>query len=329
MGSRPKALDPRHAIRFAGELDKCVPQASSLGLAVSGGPDSVAMLLLAHAVRPDRIRVASIDHGLRAENIDEAEEVARLCHQLEVPCQIVRLELGSGGNLQAEARRRRYAALVNWCENEGLAHLATAHHGDDQAETLVMRLNRASGLAGLAGIRSPGRIEGWTGALIRPLLGWRKAELERLVAEAGITPARDPSNTDPRFDRARIRKALQEADWLDVEAVARSACHLQEAERALQWAIEREWREHVAAHEEGGLRYHVREGVPPAIRHAIAAKAIAALGGEAARGGAVAGLVARLAEGGRANLGGVLAVGQGTHWLFSPEPSRRSAHASR
>jgi tRNA(Ile)-lysidine synthase len=93
-------------------------------------------------------------------------------------------------------------------EREGLDALATAHHADDQAETLLARLNRGSGVAGLAGVRARGIVPGTRLPLIRPLLGWRRADLGEVVAAAGLTPVQDPSNSDDRFDRARIRKAL-------------------------------------------------------------------------------------------------------------------------
>ena len=203
-----------------------------LGLAVSGGPDSLALLVLAHAALPGRVEAATVDHGLRPEAGAEAAEVARVCEALGVPHAILPVDVAPG-NLQAEARMARYAALAEWVEERGLAALATAHQADDQAETLLMRLNRASGVAGLAGARARGRVPGTAIPLLRPVLEWRRAELGDVVRGAGLTAAEDPSNSDDRFDRVRMRKALAEADWIDVDAVARSAAHLAEADDAL------------------------------------------------------------------------------------------------
>src|SRR5690606_30466730 len=108
--------------------------------------------------------------------------------------------------------------------------------------------------------------------LLRPLLGWRRAELAELVAAAGLEPALDPSNEDPRFDRVRIRKALREADWLDVAAVSASAAFLAEAEAVMQWTAQREWQERVEVGE-GEIRY--RPLAPQPIRLRIVMRAIA------------------------------------------------------
>ncbi|MEO7247763.1 MAG: tRNA lysidine(34) synthetase TilS, partial [Novosphingobium sp.] len=162
---------------------------------MSGGPDSLALLLLAHELMPDRIAAATVDHGLRAESAAEADMVAQVCANMGVPHEILRVAV-AGGNVQAEARAARYAALAEWLDRKELAALVTAHHADDQAETLIMRLNRGSGVAGLAGTRAVGRVPGsgekTMQALLRPLLGWRKAELAGIVGTAGLVAAQDP-----------------------------------------------------------------------------------------------------------------------------------------
>ncbi|MGB7655807.1 MAG: tRNA lysidine(34) synthetase TilS, partial [Novosphingobium sp.] len=184
-----------------------------MGLAVSGGPDSLALLLLAQVALPGRIAVATVDHGLRAESAVEAALVAQLCAALDVPHLTLPVKL-EPGNLQSQARAARYAALGEWLVREDLAALATAHHADDQAETLLLRLGRASGVAGLAGVRARGLVPGTGLPLLRPLLGFRRSELGDVVAAAGWQAVDDPSNRDDRFDRARIRKAIAGADWL-------------------------------------------------------------------------------------------------------------------
>ncbi|WP_245653923.1 tRNA lysidine(34) synthetase TilS, partial [Novosphingobium rosa] len=149
------------AERFVSDLTRIWPEStkgeSPLGLAVSGGPDSLALLLIAHAALPGRVAAATVDHGLRPESAAEAAEVARICALLDVPHATLEVSV-EDGNVQAQARDARYAALAAWTEQEGLCALATAHHADDQVETLVMRLNRASGVSGLAGVRERGLV---------------------------------------------------------------------------------------------------------------------------------------------------------------------------
>lgn len=286
---------------------------------MSGGPDSLALLLLAHAAMPGQVDAATVDHGLRSESADEAAMVARLCSGLEVPHAVLRVQVAKG-NLQDEARKARYAALAGWAHERELAAVATAHHADDQAETLLMRLNRASGVAGLAGVRACTNLSGSALTLLRPLLGWRRGELQAVLDRAGIVAAQDPSNADERFDRVRVRSALAGADWLDVGALARSAGHLADADEALQWAADREWEGQVQALP-GGYLYRPR--APRAIRLRVLAKAVDLLGG-APRGGALAQLEGALVRGSAANCGGVAGCSTAEGWLLQPEPPRRS-----
>jgi tRNA(Ile)-lysidine synthase len=304
--------------RFAGDLARLWPEGDKLGLAVSGGPDSLALLLLAEAVMPGKVEVATVDHGLRPESTSEAAMVAELCAGHGIPHRMLRVKVGAG-NLQDKARRARYAALAKWAKERGLPALATAHHADDQAETLLMRLNRGSGLAGLAGVRPRMTVPGTDIVLLRPLLGWRRAELGELVEAAHLAPVIDPSNEDDRFDRARIRKALREVDWLDVTAVSQSAAHLAEAETVLQWAAQREWKDRVTVGE-GEIRY--RPSAPQPIRLRVVMRAIGLLGGNP-RGSSVGRLMMRLANRKDATLAGVVARVDGGEWTFRREPPRR------
>jgi tRNA(Ile)-lysidine synthase len=323
------------AARFAADLAALWPEAERvgpLGLAVSGGPDSIALLLLAHRALPGRIAVASIDHGLRAEAAGEVALVERIAGERGIPFTPLAVRLAPG-NVQAQARTARYAALARWAQETGLGAIATAHHADDQAETLLMRLNRGSGLAGLAGVRAQGSL-GDTGiALLRPLLGWRKAELARIVTAAGITPALDPSNSNPDFDRARLRAQMAEADWLDVDKIAASAAHLGEAWQALSWYAELDWHEMVMrdADAPGGLGFTYCANGPRIVAIETIGKIIAELGGHASRSEA-ARAWDRLWAGENASLGGVLAVPTVERvekvgvimrvWRFRPEPAR-------
>lgn len=306
--------------RVAADLARLWPEGDGdarLGLAVSGGPDSLALLLLAAAALPGRVEAATVDHGLRSESADEAAMVAGICRELGVLHENIPVTLAPG-NIQDRARAARYAALGEWCARQGLAALATGHQRDDQAETLVMRLNRGSGLAGLAGVRARGTAPGSAVPLLRPLLTWTRDELAAVVAAAGLEPAQDPSNVDDRFDRVRLRRALAEADWLDPEGLARSAALLAEAEGFVVETVAHLARVHVRATGEGFAL------CPPASDFAaveLSARVIGELGGVVRRS-EVAALVGRLRRGGNASLGGVLARVESHEWLFAPEPPR-------
>lgn len=308
--------------RFAGDLARLWPEGGRLGLAVSGGPDSLALLLLAEAVMRGQVEVATVDHGLRTESGSEAAMVAELCAGHGIPHEILAVTVPPG-NVQDAARQARYRALSEWADRRGIAAVATAHHADDQAETLLMRLNRASGVAGLAGVRARGTIPGSQLPVLRPLLGWRRAELAEIVEAAGLEAVRDPSNEDPRFDRVRMRQALKDCDWLDIGALAVSASHLADAEVVLQWAAQREWRDHVQV-DEDAIRY--RPGAPGAIVLRVLARAIAMLGGEA-RLGNVARLLNRLSAGKDGTLAGVVARCGDGEWVLRKEPPRRNGSA--
>lgn len=287
---------------------------------MSGGPDSLALLVLAHAALPGQIAAATVDHGLRAESAAEVAMVAEVCAALGVPHETLRVTL-EHGNIQAEARAARYAALAEWMEAQGLAALATAHHADDQAETLLLRLNRGSGVAGLAGVRVRGLVPGTRLPLLRPLLGWRRAELAEVVAGAGLAAVQDPSNIDDRFDRARIRKALAGADWLDVPALAASAANLADADAALDWAAAREWSECVSK-APMGLTY--RPQAPRAVALRVLARIVTELGGEAPRGSAVARLFESLLARQPMSIGSLVARAGPDGWSFTKAPIRQN-----
>lgn len=212
-------------------------------------------------------------------------------------------------------------------KSQDIALLATAHHADDQAETLLMRLNRGSGLQGLAAIRRSRPLDDLAGAptataqtLVRPLLGWRKAELEAIVSAEGLEPVRDPSNRDPQFDRVRMRDALAQAEWLDPLSIAASAGHLSEAAEGLAWAAKQEWAARV---EESDEDIVYTPSAPRAVQLLVLQWAFDKLGG-APRGGALAVLRDRLAQGEGGNLAGVLALAEGESWRLRREPPRRN-----
>jgi tRNA(Ile)-lysidine synthase len=296
-----------------------------IAVAVSGGPDSIALLLLADAALPGRVAAATVDHGLRAESAAEAVAVARLCGTMGVPHRILAARVErSGEGLQAAARAARYAALAEWMDGEGLGLLLTAHHRDDQAETLLMRLNRGSGVAGLAGVRAQGSVPGSGGRLrlCRPLLGWRRSELAAVAAAAGVETVLDPGNSDERFDRARLRRRLGEAQWLDPAGLARSAALLAEAEAALDWTAGPLFAARAEV-EEGAVSLRARD-LPSELLRRLVLRCLRELVPEAApRGEALTGFITKLENGGSATLGGVKGAG-GDIWRFERAPPRRT-----
>jgi tRNA(Ile)-lysidine synthase len=313
--------------RFRRDLDSVAAPDMRIGLAVSGGPDSMALLLLAAEARPGQIEAATVDHALRAESRAEAELVAECCKDLEVRHRILTVTWDErpGSGLQERARAERYGLLNQWAKERGLGAVATAHHLDDQAETFLMRLARGAGVRGLAGMRKLARVPGGDLPLLRPLLDWRHSELEAVCAAAGIEPARDPSNEDERFERVRVRKALGDADWLNPSAIVRSAVHLEEAETALEWAADREWGCGVT---EVSRNFIYRPSDCPAeIRRRVVRRAILALASEGdteIRGRELDAIVEALTKGRRATLRGVLCTG-GAEWRFESAPQRKLA----
>ncbi|HEU5482729.1 MAG TPA: tRNA lysidine(34) synthetase TilS [Sphingomicrobium sp.] len=319
--------DPKLVTRFKTELGRIAPAESKLGIAVSGGPDSLALLLLAAAARPGDIEVATVDHGLRPEARKEAETVAGICEKLGVPHTILTAEWKKKPEtaIQERARIERYRLLAQWAAERDLPALATGHHADDQAETLLMRLNRGAGARGLAGMRPATPVPGGKSRLLRPLLTWRRSDLEGICKAAGLKPAADPSNEDEQFERVRVRKGLGSAGWLDSEGIARSAVHLAAADVALHWAVDKEWDSQVTRSEQE-IAY--RPVAPLEIRRRIARRSVGALASEGRanpmRGRELDRLIGILTRGGKATIRGVLCSG-GEEWRFTPAPKRRKA----
>jgi tRNA(Ile)-lysidine synthase len=326
MTDKPRQFDAPLVERFTRDLDALIAPDARIGVAVSGGPDSLALLLLAASARPGQVEAATVDHGFRAAARAEAEMVAELCQRLAVPHNILTArwnELPETA-IQERARGERYRLLGYWAEEQGLAALSTAHHADDQAETLLMRLARGAGVRGLAAMRPRSVAPGTEVRLIRPLLGWRCGELEQICADAGLTPARDPSNEDDRFERVRVRRALAEADWLDPAAITRSAAHLAGADDALRWATGVEWSR--AVNEKSSSVTYRTTGAPPEIVRRVVSRAVRRLATEGRfdlRGSELDRLLATLSEGGSATLRGVSCSG-GPVWRFAKAPPRRS-----
>ena len=210
-------------------------------LAVSGGADSLGLLLGTREVAASlglQVEVACVDHGLRPGSAGEQAAVAALCDRLGVPFHPLRADIPGKGNLEAQARSARYAALDACRQGRGLQWIATAHTREDQVETLLLRLGRGADLRGAGAIREV------RGAVVRPLLQVGRAELRGWVTGQGVTPVEDPMNRDLRFSRVKVRhrllpaleqalgpealeglarfaaRAAEDEAWLDAEAAA-------------------------------------------------------------------------------------------------------------
>jgi len=226
-----RASDPLAPIREAlalGAVRLGIPDNIPIILAVSGGPDSTALLHAAAAIAPERgwqLTVAHLDHSLRPTSADESAAVLKTAASLDLPAETRRTDVAALGraehrSLEDAGRQARYRFLEELAAVRGPATLiATAHTADDAAETILLRLARGSGLRGLRGI--PAR----RGRIVRPLLAVRRATLRTALDSAGIPYLVDPSNEDTRHARNRVRRdvlpALERINPRVVEALTR------------------------------------------------------------------------------------------------------------
>jgi len=308
--------------RFVADLDALASPEVPVGVAVSGGPDSLALLLLAKAARPGRIEAATVDHGLRAESSKEATMVAALCDRLAVPHRTLAADWiePPESNIQAEARALRYRLLNGWAIERGLSAIATAHHADDQAETLLMRLARGAGVRGLGGTKARRALSEEV-MLVRPLLGWRKAELVAVVADRGIEAIDDPTNRDLKHDRSRIRQWLQSSDWADPARLAASAAALRDADEALDWALAPLLSSRIRQ-EADGLIIEPFD-LPRELKRRLLLAAFAELGMPQPRGPELMRVMDMIEAGRTATLAGLKLEG-GPCWRISIAPARRA-----
>lgn len=246
----------------------------ALVLAVSGGPDSTALLVLAarwraRLRRGPKLLAVTVDHGLRPQSAAEARAVARIAKSLKVPHRVVRWSGAKPATgLQAAARMARYALLADAARRAGARHILTAHTRDDQAETVLFRLARGTGLTGLAGMArtaplpaaganqrltqrrsrpirrngacaQPSDPAGTDLVVVRPFLALPKARLVATLEAAKIGFADDPSNTDPRFTRARLRGVMPQlaAEGLDAAKFSLLARRAARAEAAIEASV--------------------------------------------------------------------------------------------
>ena len=282
-----------------------------LGLAVSGGGDSMAMLHLA-ARAGLAVQVATVDHGLRAESAAEAAMVAAVCDSLGLPHHTLRWQGWDGsGNLQDNARLARRRLLAAWAQAQGLPAVALAHSQDDVAETFLMRLARGAGIDGLAAMAPA-----WSEAgvvWLRPLLAASRADLRGYLGGIGATWVDDPSNDADRFDRVKMRKALKTLAPLGLGAprLAEVAQHLLQTRSALDAVTDAAAQRHLSETHGIVTLATALFDEPPELQRRLLQRLILWLAPApyGPRGAALQGLLARLLAGKSAQLAGC-------HFLF-------------
>ncbi len=331
-----RPLPPAAVARFRADVERLVARGSDgatvtepvrLALAVSGGADSMAMLRLGAAAFPRRIVAVTFDHRLRPESAEEAAMVGRVCAALGVPHHVLCPSAPITGNsVQMRARDARYAAMGAWARAQDMSFLLTAHHADDQAETLLMRLQRGCGLSGLSAIRAV-RLDSF-GVVLRPLLGWRRTELRTMAADSATPFVDDPSNDDPRHDRTRARALLAATPGLDPVALAASAGFLAEAEEVLVRHAERIWAERWHGPDHGlSIAAESRDLRRRLVRRALAETRVRlgimqpAFERDSAN---VEALLDALEAGRSATQAGIMVRTGPKGWIFSTAPPRRS-----
>ncbi len=281
----PPPVDAAEFALLMGRLGGFEPR-PVLAVAVSGGADSLALLLLAdrwarvlggHAV------ALTVDHRLRPASAAEAKRVAEWAEARGIAHETLIWDgPHPAGAIQAAARAARYRLLGEWCRHQGVLHLLTAHHQDDQAETLLLRLGRGSGLAGLAAMAPIA----WErhGRLLRPLLDTPAARLRATLRAEGQGWIEDPSNRDPRFARARLRggQPVLAAAGLAPHRLAETCRHLGRARAALEAVTDRLLVEAAAPHPAGFVRLDpaILARAEPEIRLRALASLIMAVGAE-------------------------------------------------
>jgi tRNA(Ile)-lysidine synthase len=275
---------------------KAVP---AIVLAVSGGPDSIALMWLAvrwrrALSRGPRLFAVTVDHGLRAESAAEARDVKRLAHSLELPHRTMRWTGAKPKTgLPAAARAARYHLLARAARESGATHVFTAHTRDDQAETLLMRMMRGSGIAGLAAMARQSERNGVL--LARPLLPIAKSQLVATLKKAKLGFADDPTNRDLNFTRPRIRAVMPvlAAEGGNARNLARLAARLARANAALEVLVDgaerylaltgREAapsRADTKAFDSAMFDFHAFAGMPEEIRLRLLLRAIERFGHE-------------------------------------------------
>ena len=333
-----RALDAFNFLADSGE---------TIGVAVSGGSDSMALLVLAVDFAKSRgslCRAVTVDHGLRPEAAQEAKVVARACGALGVAHTTLTWRRTDDGPVsQEDARRARHRLMARWAETHDVDQLALGHTRDDRLETFLMRARQGSGWYGLAGLMpdgfSPVWPEGRMLPLIRPLLAFGREELRDELRSRGIGWIDDPSNESPRFERVRMRRLLARMDSKAQDKALRVMNQLMRVRTAVMTEAQGLLRH--LHHDEADREVHIlldaqRLAGAEAWRRFVEALVMAAGGSERpARRDALDRLLARIA-GRDAELargvtlaGAKIRIREGAFLCFSQAPPRRGTQKPR
>lgn len=272
-GLDPAVAEVRRAVRSALAT---LPHGSTVIVALSGGADSLALAAATAFEAPKlRLRVVAVivDHRLQDGSADAAAAAARHAESLGLEVHVVRVDVGSAGGPEAAAREARYGALRAHARTSGAAAILTGHTLDDQAETVLLGLARGAGATSLQGMAEAADLDGV--ALLRPLLGVRRATTRAACAAEALTPWQDPHNADPRYARVRVRETVLPVLEAELgpgiaEALARTAAQLREDAEAFDEMID-ETIEDIVEHAEAGISVSAAAlaANPAALRHRI------------------------------------------------------------
>ena len=246
MSVTPTAVDVVGRFRQALQATSNDFAKDTIGLSVSGGGDSVALMhLAARVLGPQNLHIVTVDHGLRSSASDEIALVAMQAKALGLPHSVLYWEWDGSGNLQAAARNGRWAAIVDWAATRSIKSVWLGHTEDDQVETLLMRLARGSGIDGLTAMTATSLRDGLR--IQRPLLGIARNDLRVWLEAEKIAWCDDPSNDDPRFDRVRARQMFTQLEDLGLtrKRLLQTVDHMQAAHLSLQIAARQFATDHV------------------------------------------------------------------------------------
>jgi tRNA(Ile)-lysidine synthase len=326
------SASPVDDAEFAALIDRLGPfeAAPHLAVGVSGGPDSMALALLAARwvrARGGKITALIVDHGLRAESAREAATVARWLGTHGIAHATLRWEGPKPASaIQAAARAARHAALAEWCRTAGVLHLLLAHHRDDQIETMLLRREGRSGPDGLAAMAAV--VERDSVRILRPLLPVPSARLRATLQAAGQGWVDDPSNRNPAFTRVRIRADLAGRSAAEIAGFAATRDQLAEARIRSEHAVADLLAASVAVQPEGWTRLDPRSwqaAAPDVVRRALTRLVLTIGGGAyAPRGERLDRLLQAVLDGGLAGgrtLGGCRFVPRGPEILVVREPA--------
>ena len=215
----------------------------SFVVAVSGGPDSMALALLSNLIRTEnkyRVYFILVDHGLRANSVKEALKVKKILKYNKIDLKILTNKKKIFKNIQKNARDLRYNLLTNFCKKNKVKHILTAHHKDDQVETFFIRLSRGSGVEGLSSMSQTTNLKHGI-KIIRPFLEFKKEELKYISSKVFKKTIKDPSNKNRKFLRTSIRELskILEGKGLNFDQIIQSIKNISSTKEAINFYVDR------------------------------------------------------------------------------------------